>query len=138
MLFIYLILQELNSVLSLIDRKLCWGQVANRGMRSLLIVISSPGRNEYFRVMQITEPVFIQTLIPKFAVEALDVGILGRFSRLNQQRWDTVLVRPLIEDLAGKLRPLIGAHCIRISTELRHAIQQLGDIIAGQAVCRFD
>ena len=88
--------------------------------------------------MQITEPVFIQTLIPKLAVEALNVRVLRRLSRLNQQGCDAVLVGPLIEDLAGKLRPLIGAHCFRIATELGHAIQQLGDIIAGQAVCRFD
>ena len=33
---------------------------------------------------QIAEPVFIQTLIPKLAVEALNIGVLRRFSRLYQ------------------------------------------------------
>lgn len=78
-------------------------------MWSLLIVISSPGRNQFFRMMQIAEPVFIQTLIPKLSVETLNVSVLGQFTRLNQQGCDAALVGPLIEYLAGEFRPLIGA-----------------------------
>jgi len=92
-------------------------------MWALLIVISSPSRNEFSRVLQVTDPVFIQTLIPKLAIEALDVSVLRRLSRLNHHRRDAVVVGPLIEYLAGKLRPLIGAYCIRITPELGHVIQ---------------
>lgn len=53
-------------------------------MRSLLIVISSPGRNNFFRVRKVAEPVLVETLIPQLAVEAFNISILGRLARLNQ------------------------------------------------------
>ena len=61
-------------------------------MGSLFIVISSPGRCEFYRITQITGPVFIQTLIPKLAIEAFNVSVLGRLARLNQQGCDVAFI----------------------------------------------
>jgi hypothetical protein len=53
-------------------------------VRSDFVVVLPPGFDLPPRVLQADEPVLVQTLVPKLAVEALDEGVLHGFSRLDE------------------------------------------------------
>ena len=78
-------------------------------MRSYLVVISPPCGNGLTGLLQRFKPVLIQTLIPGGAVKALDVSVLRRAARLDQDVFDAVLLRPSHERPASELRPVISS-----------------------------
>jgi hypothetical protein len=76
-------------------------------MGAMLIVIASPSRDSDTRLCQAGEPVMVQAFILDATVETLDLGVLRWLARLDQFEVHTILIRPLIQGLAGKLRSLI-------------------------------
>ena len=56
---------------------------------------------------------FVVAFMAQLAVKALNVGVLCRLARLNQQGRDAVFIGPLIESFAGKLRALVCANRLR-------------------------
>ena len=52
------------------------------GMRPHLVVVGSPGRDLDACLLQVLEPVLVQALVAKLAVEALHVGVLRGLARL--------------------------------------------------------
>ena len=61
------------------------------------------------------EQVHIQPLVPGGPIEALDVRVLRRLSRLDIQHRDPVLVGPGNQRSAEKLRPVVAANRGRFS-----------------------
>ncbi len=55
----------------------------------------------------LTKPVFVQALIPKLPIEALDVRVLDRLARADEAQLDAVRVRPRVERAPDKLRPVV-------------------------------
>ena len=53
------------------------------------------------------EPVLVQTLIAELTVEALDVRILDRFTGPDKVQAHAVFIRPRVEHLTLKLRPVV-------------------------------
>ena len=66
-------------------------------MCALLVVFSPPRFNDQLRFLQRHKPVFVETFIPEFAVEALDKCVLNRFPRLDEVQMHAVLRRPGIQ-----------------------------------------
>ena len=97
-------------------------------MRSVLVVIPSPGRNADSGFGQRTEPVLVEAFIPELAVDRLDEGILRGLARLNQLQFDVALIGPLIERLAGELGTLVGADRLRVAPKVCHFVQSPGDV----------
>jgi len=60
-------------------------------VRPLLIVFPPPGFNLALRFLQRQQPVLVEALIPKLAIEAFDQGILDRFPWLNKVEVHAVL-----------------------------------------------
>jgi hypothetical protein len=60
-------------------------------VRSDLLVVGSPCGNDLAGLLQRFKPVLVQALITEGAVETLDVGVLGRATRLDQDVFDAVL-----------------------------------------------
>ena len=102
-------------------------------MRTLLTVVQAPIADLLPGVCEISEPVFIQTLIPEFSVKALDVTILHRLSGLNQLQFNAMTVGPLIECFASEFRPLVGSNGFRVASEGRNAIQGTGYLFTRDA-----
>jgi len=50
------------------------------------VVVTAPAPDFASGIGQTREPVLVETLVPKAAVEALNVGVLCRTARLNQNR----------------------------------------------------
>src|SRR5215469_15957230 len=62
-------------------------------MRTLLVVIESPSFDFSSGVGQTGKPVRIQAFIAQSTVEALDIGVLHRFARLDELQ-STTSLRP--------------------------------------------
>lgn len=54
--------------------------IPDRRMRSILIVVSTPSVKLFSRICKGQEPMRVQALGPKLAVEGLDETVIGRFS----------------------------------------------------------
>ncbi len=55
----------------------------------------------------------VQTLVSKSALEALDVGVLVGFARIDLPQVDVSVVRPVEHRLADELRSVITANDLR-------------------------
>ena len=63
----------------------------------MLIVVAPPSGDPNPCLSQAGKPVIIQTLVTKASIEAFNVCILRRLTRLNQLELDAILIRPLIQ-----------------------------------------
>jgi len=70
---------------------------------------------------------FVQTLVARAAVEALDVGVLVRLARFDEMQVDPVGVGPRVERPADELRTVVGDQHRRLSARVDQALQHLGD-----------
>ena len=76
----------------------------------------------------------IQAFVPKLAVEALDVAVLHRSARLNEDVANPVGLCPCHESPAGELWAIVGTHRNRIATEQGRPIEKPSHIQATDAV----
>ena len=81
-----------------------------------LVVVAPPGCHLHPCFCQARESVLVQALVTGLAAERLDEGVLCRLARLDQLELEAVAVSPLVEHLAGELRPLVGADRYRHPT----------------------
>ena len=77
--------------------------VVDRAVRSNFVVVSTPSLAFSLRLVEAQEPVGVQTFNPELAVEAFDVGIIGRLARPTEVESDVVHEGPEIEFLADEL-----------------------------------
>src|SRR3954469_2632165 len=82
-----------------------------RTVGSLLVIVMSPFGNHDACMCEIIEVVVIEALIAEFAVEALDICILGWFACSDQLQIHAALVGPAVECSAGELRSLVCTNC---------------------------
>jgi hypothetical protein len=57
--------------------------------------------------LKVTEPMLVQTFIPKLAVKAFDVGILHRSAGIDEVVFHSLFLSPAKHGLAGKLWSII-------------------------------
>ena len=107
-------------------------------MRSGLVVVKSPRGNGKTRLLQGLKPVFIQALIPEGAVKALDVSVLRRAAKLNQNVLDAVLLCPSHEYSASELWSVVSPDRLGATPKCGCSVQQTGDIVATNAKVRCD
>ncbi len=79
-----------------------------------------------------------EALVAELAVEALDVAVLHRPARLDQQVLDAMLLRPCDEGPAGELRTVVRAHRPRVAAEPRSLIQHAHEVGATDAMVDRD
>lgn len=82
------------------------------------VVVVHPLLDELARVGQGPKQVGVEQLTAKRAIEALNVGVLGRFTRLNQVQVDALLFTPIAEPGADEFWPVIGAQLRRATMAL--------------------
>ena len=79
-------------------------------VRPDLVVVLSPDGYGRTRLVQGLKPALVRVLVTELAVEALDVAVLHRTPRLDQDVANAVCLRPGHEGPAGELRAVVGAH----------------------------
>lgn len=107
-------------------------------MRSDLVVVLPPRRDNGAGVFQRDESVFIEALVAELPVESFDVGILGGLARLGQHQLHPVGLCPLIQRAAGELRSLIGPDGRGVSTKSADRLQDVCDALAVDATTYSD
>jgi hypothetical protein len=58
-------------------------------------------------VIEIQKPVLVQAFIPKFAIKALHVTIINRFTRADEMQPDPMCISPGIHGVADELRTIV-------------------------------
>ena len=87
------------------------GHAPHAAVRPDLVVVRAPSsRHGHLGLMQGLEPAFVQMLVTKLAVEALDVAVLHGAPWLDQGVPDAVGLRLGHECTAGELRAIVGAN----------------------------
>ncbi len=71
--------------------------LTERAVGATSMVVDLPRFDEQLGIGQACEPVDIEALVAKTAVEALDEGILNGLTGIDELQLDLVLVGPLIE-----------------------------------------
>ena len=83
------------------------GQVAERAVRTMVIVIPTPRFDDGFRVVQRCELMHVETLVAQAAVERFDVGVIRRFSGPREIELQAAIERPRFEGFRHELRAVI-------------------------------
>ena len=84
------------------------GLVAQRGMGPDVVVVVTPQGQLAAGISQAVEDLLVQAFIPQAAVEGLDEAILLRLARVDVVPFDTVLVGPFQDGLAGELGSVVA------------------------------
>ena len=95
-----------------------------------LVVVDAPLTDDIPGLRERLEPVLVQALVAELAVEALDVAVLHRPARFDQDVADAMLVRPSHEGPAGELRAVVGANGQRVAPKARRLVQHARDVSA--------
>jgi len=77
------------------------------------------------------EPMLVKAFVPKFAVEALNVGVLCRLAWLDQLQLYALSIGPFVESFVSELWDLVCTDCRRVTTEASRLIQDAGYALPG-------
>src|SRR6516225_9874063 len=103
--------------------KLHRGTVLQAAVWSGFVVVLPPLLDLLACVGQTAEPVLVQTFIAEAAIETLHVAVFHRSSGLNRVPLQTLLVSPLVDSAADKLRSVVAADLTRQSALLLQFFQ---------------
>src|SRR5450631_1128954 len=95
--------------------ELAWRPLAERSVRTTLIVFSSPSFDKPPCLVQVSEPVGIQTFGTEGAIERFDEGVVSWLARTREVDLHPVLVSPQIHCLTGELASVIAEQQFRHS-----------------------
>src|SRR5216683_7166288 len=112
--------------------------MAKTRVRPFAIVFDSPPLDFATRIVERDEDLLVQSLLAQPAVEALDEGVLDRFSRLDELQLNAALVGPLIEYAAGKFRPVVALNHCRQSAPATQPFQYSLHPLAGEREVDLD
>ena len=107
---------------------------ADAAVGAVLVVVPPPVSQDLPGLAETDEPVVVQALVAQPPVEALDVGVLGRLARIDQQVPDVVSGRLGEKGPARELRPAIGADRFRVAPEQGPPIQDARHVVARDSV----
>src|SRR5882724_1896919 len=83
--------------------------IAETRMRPYIIVVAAPDFDEHAGFLAAAKPFHAQALVTKLAVETLVVGVLPRFSRIDQRGFDALFGEPAQDRVTDEFRTVIGA-----------------------------
>ena len=95
-------------------------------MRSKLIVSVPPLLDCLIELIQILEPLQIQTLGSQGAIESFHQAILGWFAGLNEPNINFLIIGPFLEVIGDKLWPIITTNVSGFTAPSDHLIQYRG------------
>src|SRR5579864_5170548 len=105
-------------------------EIADRAVRSDLVVVSTPSLAFSARFVEAEEPVHVQTLSAELAVQAFDEGIVRRLTGSAEVERHVVHEGPEVELSADELRPVVEPNRLRIAVahaRLRNLLDPLAE-----------
>lgn len=107
-------------------------------MRAVVVVAMLPVGGHPTDLVEAGEDIAVEHLGSQRSIESLDVCILGGLAGLDVDELDAVLLRPLLQELADQLWPVIEAQPLRCSPNLDQFIQCPDDTQCWQAGVDLD
>jgi len=107
-----------------------WCSLVQGAVGSVLVVINPPVFNLGLSISQIMVQLFVQTLVPKFAVKGFYKAVLLGLSGLNERKLDLMLISPSIKSHAGKLRAIVAYKNFRQRARFSQEIKEIGHCLA--------
>src|SRR5882762_3848917 len=92
-------------------------------MRSVVVVASTPVLGHAPNLIERSEDVAVQHFGAEGAVEAFDVGILGRLARLDVDQFNDVASSPLAKGGTDEFRAVVQAQASRRTAQFDELIQ---------------
>ena len=92
-------------------------------MRTLTVVVLTPGLDQLSRFLQAREPVFIQAAIPKPCIEAFYKRILHGLAGFNKTESDLRFLRPLKHRPTRQFRAIVHHDLLGKRMALCHLIE---------------
>ena len=124
---------RLRSGSSAAGRELGWGNVPQRAVRSVVVVILSPSRRELTRSGQALELLQGQELIPQATVEALGIAILPWAPRFDVQGFDLQLPEPSPDRVRYELGAVVTANMLWHPTHREQLCERIDHVFARDA-----
>lgn len=116
------------------DRRL----VADRTVRSDLVIVSTPILHFHPGVVKAHEPMRVQALGAELAVEAFDKPVVGRLAWPREVEHDVFLIRPQIEIPANEFTAVVDPNGLRIANAPADPLQRLNDVFSSIAEAGID
>jgi len=110
------------------DRLGCRWPVSQRTMRTYSVAVSPPLLDQHTSLPQRVERLPVQQLVLQHPVERLDVSILPRTARLDEQCSHADSPEPLTNRPGAELRPVVGPVVCRdapADEQIRHGVQNI-------------
>ena len=112
--------------------------IADRAVRTHLIVVSTPSLAFSTCFVEAQEPVGVQAFGSELAVERLDEGVVSRFAWPTEVECHAFHVRPQIEVLAHELGTVVDADRLGIAELCGAAFECFNDIVSTIALADTD
>ena len=96
----------------------CGGQVAQRRVRSVLVVVVDPVRDLRLGVVETEEQALVEKLVAHAAVEAFAKAVLHRLSRRDEMPGDLVVLDPCEHRARCEFRSVVGDDRSRLAAAL--------------------
>lgn len=94
------------------------------------VVLTPPSFNQDFRVPKRVEDLPVEQFVAQFPVERLDITVLPRTARLDEQRLHAYSPQPAAPRLGRRLRPIVGTDVIRHATADEQVAQPFQHVLA--------
>ena len=117
---------------TVLANKLVGGQVAQRAVGAVLVVIYSPSVELLLRVGEGYKLVHVQALIPYATVKRLDVAVVRGFTRSREVELYPTVKGPGLQRSRDELCPMIDGDRGRIAELLGDALQGRHDMSSGE------
>ncbi len=89
--------------------------VIQRALGSNFVPFCPPDLDKLLGMLEVQKPVFVETFIPKFAIETFDESIIHRFPGFNVIDINPTLLGPLLKGLPRKFRSVVHANVAGIT-----------------------
>lgn len=113
-------------------------RVVQRTVRPVMIVPPTVVFHQHLGLPQVSKLLRVEKLIPKAAVERLDVRVLPRTARRDVQRLDARFLQPLLNRRGYELRPVVAPQVLRRPAEGEQVLQRGADRLGPDAAFDLD
>lgn len=90
-----------------------WPEAIQAAVWPQPIVLDAPLFQNMARFFEAGEPLQVQALVPHLAIEGLDMSVLCRLARFDEQQAHAVLVDPGVQGVTGELGAIVGLNDLR-------------------------
>ena len=100
-----------------------WGHVADAAVRTNIVVIVPPCRNQPPSVSEAFKYMFVQALVTDAPIQALGVSVFSGLARRDVMPFDTAFLRPCQNGAACKLRAIVADDAQGLAVTLNQPIK---------------